>query len=247
MCETKEESIAMARQMIKNSSKIVCLLGVGMEMECGLPNMKNNATAYRIEETYGYSPEEIFSATFFNTRPAKFFECYKKESLADDYIPSEAFDALVKLEKSGKIKGCITESIYGLAKKAGVSRVTELHGSIENNWCPKCKASFTADYMRSTEDIPTCKVCKKVIRPGITLTGEMMRNDIMTEAANMIMSADMVMVLGTNMNDELVQWGMRYYMGEEILLISKFEHFSDKWSKLVIHDEVKEILPQLIQ
>ena len=38
--------------------------------------------AYDIESRYGYSPEELFSAAFYNTRPSQFYEFYKNEVLS---------------------------------------------------------------------------------------------------------------------------------------------------------------------
>ena len=62
------EKIDKLTKMISNSNNIVCMLGIGMGMECGLPNRWSNEEAYRVEREYKYSPEEIYSAVFFNTR-----------------------------------------------------------------------------------------------------------------------------------------------------------------------------------
>ena len=83
------------------------------------------------------------------------------------------------------------------------------------------------------------------IRPGIVLRGEQVRNDYITNAANMISNADMMMVLGTNMNDGLVVWAMNYFRGNCVLEISKNSHFSDNRANLAINAPVVEVLPQI--
>ncbi|NBH81897.1 NAD-dependent deacetylase [bacterium C-53] len=245
MYNTLEHQIHMARQMVTDHSRIVCLLGVGMRIESGIPNPEGNDIVYYMEEEYGYAPEEIFAASYFYTRPGSFYKAYKDVYLGRDYEPSAAYYRLADLEKQGKLSGCVTQAEYSLAKKAGVWNVVELHGSIYENWCPKCKRRYTKEYLRDQKGTPLCEECKMTIRPGIVLRGEQVRNDYITNAANMISNADMMMVLGTNMNDGLVVWAMNYFRGNCVLEISKNSHFSDNRASLAINAPVVEVLPQI--
>ena len=240
------DKIAKLKSMIEKTDNIVCMLGVGMGMECGLPNRWSNEEAYRVEREYKYSPEEIYSAVFFNTRTELFYEYYKKECLHLDAQPSKAYDALIKLEQMGKLKACITHNIQSMAVQAGVKNVIELHGSIHDNRCPKCGKHYTAEYMKQAVGVPLCDVCKSPIRPMVKLQGEMMRNDRMTEAANVSAQADMIMVLGINLNHPMVKTFTNYYTGDQLVLITKNEHFTDKRADLCIHSEVRNILPLVV-
>ncbi|HKM21705.1 MAG TPA: Sir2 family NAD-dependent protein deacetylase [Lachnospiraceae bacterium] len=240
------EKIDKLTKMISNSNNIVCMLGIGMGMECGLPNRWSNEEAYRVEREYKYSPEEIYSAVFFNTRTELFYEYYKKECLRLDYTPSVAYDALLRLEATGKLRACITHNIQSMAVKAGLSNVIELHGSIHDNKCPKCGKRYSAEYMRDAVGVPLCEDCKAPIRPLVKLQGEQIRNDRMTEAANVSAEADMIMVLGINLNHPMVKTFTNYYTGSRLVLVTKNEHFTDKNADLCIHDEVKKILPLVI-
>ena len=49
-----------------------------MMEEGGYIGVKNPDKAYDIEKKYGYSPEEIFTCAFYNTRPKLFFDFYKQ-------------------------------------------------------------------------------------------------------------------------------------------------------------------------
>jgi len=240
------EKLDKLRKMIQSSNNIVCMLGVGMSMECGLPNRWSNEEAYRVEREYKFSPEEIYSAVFYNTRPVLFYEYYKKECLRLGYKPSEAYEALKYLEKVGKLKACVTYNIHSIAVMAGLKNVIELHGTIFDNRCPKCDRRYSAEYIRDAIGVPLCEVCKAPIRPMVKLQGEMIRNDRMTEAANVCSQANMIMVLGINLNNSIVSMLTNYYAGNRLVLITKNEHFTDKKADLCIHDEVKSILPQVI-
>lgn len=240
------EKIEKLKSMIQETDNIVCMLGVGMGMECGLPNRWSNEEAYRVEREYKYSPEEIYSAVFFSTRTELFYDYYKKECLHLDVQPSAAYDALLKLEEEGKLRACITHNIQSMAVKAGVKNVIELHGSIHDNRCPKCGKRYSAEYMKNAPGVPLCDVCKAPIRPMVKLSGEMMRNDRMTEAADVSSKADMIMVLGINLNHPMVKTFTNYYTGNKLVLVTKNEHFTDKRADLCIHSEVQSILPLVV-
>lgn len=243
----KEEQINRLRRMIAATDHIVCLLGVGMGIECGLKNRWCNEEAYRVEEEYGYSPEEIYSASFYSTKTEQFYNYYKKECLGMEHVkPSEAYHSLLKLEQEGKITACITHNIQSMAVEAGLENVIELHGSIHDNECPNCHKKYSAAYMKAAPGVPLCEVCKQPVRPHVKLRGEMIRNDKMTQAANACQAAHMILVLGTNLNHPMVKSFIRYYTGDKVVLVTKHEHYTDKQADLCIYGEVKEILPQVI-
>ncbi len=243
---TKEEQIGRLRRIIETNDHIVCLLGVGMGMECGLKNRWCNEEAYRVEEEYGYSPEEIYSAAFYSTKTEEFFKYYKQECLNLDVQPSQAHHALLALEHVGKLSACITHNINCMAVKVGLKNVIELHGSVHDNECPKCHKKYAAVFIKEAMGVPLCEDCKHPIRPHVKLRGEMIRNDIMTMAANACQSAHVVLVLGTNLNHPMVKSFLHYYKGNEVVLITKHEHYTDKQADLCIYGEVREILPRVI-
>lgn len=246
MSDTKEH-IEQLKNEIAQASNIVCLAGIGLCIESGYPNRFSNDEAYRVEEIYGYSPEEIYSVTFYNTKNKLFFDYYRNEFLSRlDYKPSNAHYALKQLEDQGKLSSVITYTSDGLLKKAGIKSVVELLGSIHDNECPKCHRKYSAEFIRDYNGVPLCEECKRAIRPMVTLFGETMRNDYMTEAANACQNADMIIVAGINMNYPLVKSYLQYYKGDKVALITKNEHHTDEQAQLCIYGEVREILPKVV-
>lgn len=241
-----EEKIEYAKRLIQQSDNVVCLSGIGVVMECGALNFNNDEVAYRIEDTYHRCPEEIMSSVFYNVRMEQFYEFYKKEILNRKLTPTATYDAMKRLQESNKLKACITYNIYGFADQMGIKNVYELDGNIHNNGCSKCGKTFSMEYVRDSEGVPLCDACKAAIRPGVRLHGERMRNDILTKAVNACAEADVLLVLGTNLFDDMVQFAVNHYQGEKLILITKHEHFTDKAADLVIHEYVKEILPAIV-
>ncbi len=238
--------IEYVKRIIAHSDNIVCLSGVGVVMECGALNFNRDDEAYRIEEEYGRGPEEILSSVFYNVRMKQFYDFYKKEILSMQLTPTVTYDALRLLQDAGKLKACITYNIYGTAEQMGLKNVYELDGNIHNNWCSKCGKKFSMTYLRDSTGVPICDVCKGAIRPGIRLQGERMRNNVLTLAANACADADVLLVLGTNLYDDMVQFAVNHYQGDKLILVTPHDHFTDKAADVVIHEYVKDILPKIV-
>lgn len=67
----------------------------------------------------------------------------------------------------------------------------------------------------------------------------------MTEAVNACEDADLILVLGTNMYDNMVKFCTGTYKGERLVLITKEDHYTDKYADIIIHDQVADVLPQI--
>ncbi len=241
-----EERINYATELIEKSDNIVIMAGIGVMMECGALNYDRDTEAYRIEEMYHQCPEEIMSASFYNVRMERFYEFYKKEILSTQLTPTATFPALEKMQKSGKLKALLTYNIYGMNKEYAIENVYELDGNIHDNHCSKCQKKFTMEYLRDSKGMPVCDACGAPIRPGIRLHGERMRNDILTNAVNAVSKADVLLVLGTNLFDDMVQFAVNHYQNNKLILVTKHEHFTDKAADLVIHEHVCDVMPRLV-
>ena len=241
-------TIAKVKQMVRDANNIVVLLGIGTVIESGGENIWSSRGCYRLEEKYHQSPDEMMSVEYYSARRDKFFEFYKNEIIANILEPASLYDELVILQKQGKVSKFITQNYYNLECKAGLEDVIELHGNIKHNICPHCGKKFDVEYMQKAKGVPTCDECKCAIRPGVLLFGEKILNGPMTEAVNACEKADLILVLGTNMYDNMVRFCTGDYKGERppLVLITKEEHYTDRYADLVIHDKVCDVLPQII-
>ncbi len=242
-----EQTIERVRNMVSESEKIVILLGVGTLIESGGENIWSSRECYRMEDIYHKTPDEMMSVEFYSTRRNKFFDFYKNEIIGHEYEPSSLYYDIKRLQDTGKVRKVITQNIDTLHTKAGLDNVVELHGNINNNWCPHCGKKFGVDYIKSSKSVPLCDECGTAIRPGIRLFGESIGNHLMTEAVNACEDADLILCLGTNMYDNMVRFCTEAYKGNRLVLITKEEHYMDKYANVVIHDNVSKVLPQIIQ
>ena len=78
---TDAKIISYIKRKIKDSHNIVAVLGIEMLVEGGGCDLDSNVENYRVEEEYGFCPEDMLSTSFFNAKVEKFYRFYKKEIL----------------------------------------------------------------------------------------------------------------------------------------------------------------------
>ena len=239
------EKIAQLRKILDDSTYTVALCGSGMMEEGGFIGIKKQDKAYDIENRYGYGVEEMYTSAFYNTRPEQFFEFYKKEMLHNAPRDTASGPALAAMERAGKLQCIIDSNIYDKARRGGCRYVINLHGSIYQNQCPRCKKKYPIGYMAGAKRVPICRDCNVPIRPMISLIGEMVDSQNMTKTTEEITKADTLLLLGTTLASEVFCQYIQYFAGRNMVIIHKQEHYLDKDANLVILDHPMNVLPQL--
>ncbi len=234
------------KRLIHESNYLVVFCGSGMQRECGHQSLRDPERAYDIEAKYGYSPEEMFSSAFYNTRMEPFYQFYKKEILSQDMEPGASYQAIAKLEEQGIAKVIVTKEIYGMCTKAGCKNVLELHGSIEHNHCPHCGKTYTKQDLLNAKKVPLCENCLVPIRPGIRFYGEMIDNAVMTRVANEISRADVLLVIGARLDPDFYDQTLSYYRGHKLVLLTNRHFHSDASADFLVHGTLNELVPQLL-
>lgn len=240
-------SIEMVRDLIEKSNDIVVLAGTQMILESGLKGVRQEESAYDIEQKYGYSPEEIVTEEFLNRRSAMFYQYYREEILDMEHLhPTKAHEAIARMEEKKKLRAVITRSVYGLNRMAGVQNVIELHGSVHRNYCPKCGKQYGPDYIAQTKGIPRCEKCCVMLTPGIALYRSAIDNGLISKTADAVSKADLLMIVGSSTHSTLTQYLLQYYNGCSLVTINHQPGPGDELAHYVLYGSCQEILSQLV-
>lgn len=245
MEEKYAEKLGYLKQAIMNSNYMVGLTGVGVSESCGCMNFRSEKDAVNAEITYGYSPEEMFNPTFFNTRTEQFYQFYKNHMLRSLGEIGEGLFKLRKMEESGKLKCVITRDIFSIPGRVGCKNVYEIHGSVYDNFCPHCGRKYSIEYIRNSKGVPKCESCGTVVRPGVYMVGEMVDNRVISRAAEEVQKADTLLIMGCNLKAPLSETFLKYFEGNYLILINEEPHFSDEMADLTIHGKAVDILKDL--
>lgn len=240
-----DKKLERLKHMIEESNYTVAMSGSGMLDESGSASLKDQSRAYDIEEKYGSSPEDIFSSAYYNTRAEQFFHFYREELLKKIPDPTKSGEVMAKLEEMGKLNCIITANLFEQCQRAGCKNVINLHGSIYRNKCPRCGKTFDKDYILQSKTVPRCDVCGAVVRPQLSLYGEMLDSQIVARTVEEVERAEVLLLLGTTLESELYSNYIRYFNGKSLVIIHKEPHHSDEKADLVILGDPKDVLPQL--
>lgn len=237
------DKILQLKEIIKDSNNIVFFGGAGVSTESGIPDFRSVDGLY--SQKFDYPPEEILSHEFFFTKTKEFFDFYRAKMIAVNVKPNDAHIALATLEKTGKLKGIITQNIDGLHQTAGSKAVYELHGTTLKNVCLKCGKKFSVDKIINSVGVPRCD-CGGIIKPEVVLYGEALPEDAVTSSLYLIENCDTLIVAGTSLTVYPAAGLINYFHGKNLVLINKDETPYDYKADLVIRDKVGEVLKKAV-
>ena len=237
-----EEKIQEFKELVDKSNNIVFFGGAGVSTESGIPDFRSKDGLYN--QKYKYPPEEILSHEFFIENTEEFYKFYKDKMNSLKYEPNITHKKLAYLEQEGKLKAVITQNIDGLHQKAGSKNVLELHGSVLRNHCIKCNKFYDAEYVFNSEGIPKC-TCGGIIKPDVVLYGESLDEEVLEKSVYAIAKADLMIVGGTSLMVSPANGLIRYFRGNNLVLINKDKTPYDNLANLVINDSLGKVMSNI--
>jgi len=243
MIQTDE--IKQIKNIINCSSNICVFTGAGISCPSGIPDFRSANGLYSTQNNQQYAPEEIISHTFFETHCDAFYEFYKSKMIYSDALPNEAHAYFAALEKQGRHICVVTQNIDGLHQMAGSTNVIELHGSVRRNHCTRCGKSFDLDAIVHASGIPRCDLDQGIIKPDVVLYEEALDDEVIHRAVRAISSADTMFVIGTSLVVYPANTFIRYFHGNNLILINKSETQADSQADIVIHEDIIHVILQL--
>lgn len=242
---SKEQKIEQFREILSASQSVVFLGGAGVSTESGIPDFRSKDGLYhKTEKKFSkYRPEYLLSNTCLNREPEVFFDYYRRNLDARKIQPNRAHYALAKMEAEGRLEGIITQNIDGLHQKAGSKNVQEIHGTTWINYCVSCRREYDVDFIFDSSDpIPRCPSCGKMVRPDVTLYGELLPQPAYENAISLIRFADCLIVGGTSLEVGSAAQLAHMFHGKHLVIINKSKTRLEGKADIVFHDSIGEIL-----
>jgi len=191
-------SAACLAELLSQRQPCVVLTGAGISTESGIPDFRS-ATGIWAE----VDPFEVASIEAFRRDPERVWSFYRARIhslLAAE--PNDGHRAIAELERRGLVRAVVTQNIDTLHGRAGSREVVEVHGSIRTAECPRCLWSQgTDDVLAQLEELPAplCLHCGEVLKPGVTLFGELLPAGAMERATALARGAALVLVVGSSL------------------------------------------------
>ena len=180
--------------VLARAEHVVAFTGAGISAESGVPTFRGADGIWK-----KMRPEELASMNGFLANPALVWEWYQhRRTIVHTVRPNAGHQAIVEMEQIFPRVTVVTQNIDNLHRRAGSSRVVELHGNIERNYCLQCGAQYGEEMVPLPDNIPTCVQCGGLIRPDVVWFGEMLPEEAWGEASRACESADLLISVGTS-------------------------------------------------
>ncbi|MDY2981453.1 NAD-dependent protein deacylase [Fusobacterium sp.] len=232
------ENAKKLAEIIKNSSYVVAFTGAGASTDSGIKDFRGKNGLYKEKNYMGYEPEEILSIDFFLSHTDIFNKYIEEKMMINDIKPNPGHKALAELEKMGKVKAVITQNIDNLHQEGGSKKVLELHGTLKDWYCLKCGKRANRRF--------DCE-CGGVVRPRVTLYGEMLDEKVTDAAISEIKKADTLIIIGTSLTVYPAAYYINYFRGKNLVIINETPTSQDHIATLVIRDNFSKVFSETLE
>jgi NAD-dependent deacetylase len=184
--------------LLRERQPCVVLTGAGISTESGIPDFRSPTGIWAEVD-----PFEVASIQAFRRDPERVWSFYRKRiGMLLDAEPNAGHHALAELEHRGLVEAVVTQNIDTLHGRAGSEQVVEVHGSIRAAECLRCLwRQDTERVLAQLEDhpAPLCEHCGEVLKPGVTLFGELLPAGAIERATELARSAALMLVVGSSL------------------------------------------------
>jgi NAD-dependent deacetylase len=204
MISRKEEfgpERARLSQYLRNSANILVFTGAGISTGSGIPDFRGPNGVWKRRQPVYYN-------YFMRSEAARVEHWdYKLEGWAGfrDAQPNATHEAIVQLEKAGKLLAVVTQNIDGLHARAGTSpgKLVELHGTNSYIECQTCGRRSDPERhfetFSKTRRAPICE-CGGFLKPATISFGQNLRVADIKQAEGFASKADLILALGSTLS-----------------------------------------------
>ncbi len=228
--------------LYRKASRIVVLTGAGVSTLSGIPDFRSSDGLYSRESGHK-SVEEILDIDFFTAHPDIFYDWAREYWFQmGSYQPNPIHRTLALMEEQGKLsEGIYTQNIDGLHQRAGSKKVYELHGSLREGYCMKCRRHYTYSFMEEmvrNHAVPVCQSCGSLVKPDIVFYGEPLNTTVLMRAENAFSYADLAIVLGSSLvvNPAASLPYISARAGKDIVIVNRDRTYIDEYAALRFSD-----------
>jgi NAD-dependent deacetylase len=187
--------------LLRGARKILVFTGAGISTASGIPDFRGPQGVWKRRDPVYYQD--------FMTSEASRVEYWDQKLEGEEAFrlakPTPVHEAIVRLERAGRVVAVVTQNIDGLHARAGTApaRLVELHGTNAEVECQSChERSAPGPHFarfRETREAPRCR-CGGFLKPATISFGQALRESDLTGAAAAASICDLVVALGSTLS-----------------------------------------------
>jgi len=218
----------------------VVLTGAGMSTASGLPDFRGDQGLWKNQD-----PRRLASIAAMENSPEEFYEFYRTRIRALMGVrPNRGHEILAWWEQEGYLLGIVTQNVDHLHQDAGSMKVWELHGTLREVRCERCRRHHDSGLLLEQTD---CPECGGSLRPNVVLFGEYLPEEALEKAEELATSCGCFLVLGSSLEVSPANWypSLAKQSGAELFIVNKTPTPIDSRADGVIHADIIETLEEI--
>jgi len=187
--------------LLRDSERILVFTGAGISTGSGIRDFRGPQGVWKTRQP-------VYFDDFLASEDAR-VEYWDQKLEAwptfRDARPNAAHEAIVALERAGRIERVVTQNVDGLHALAGTSpeRLVEIHGTGGRVECLSCHDRTDPgphmEAFAATRRPPTCS-CGGLLKPATISFGQGLRPDDLRRAGQAAARCDLVLALGSTLS-----------------------------------------------
>lgn len=192
------DPLQAAADLLRDARSVCVITGAGVSAESKIPTFRDAMEGLWAK----FDPQTLATPEAFAADPAMVSEWYDfRRGKCAQAEPNPGHLALVEIERrladAGRSFTLLTQNVDGLHRRAGSTRVVELHGRIDIWRCTKTGLEYP-DLPLPLPEYPMPSEAGGLLRPGVVWFGEALPEDALEQAHAAAESCDLFMSVGTS-------------------------------------------------
>lgn len=243
------KAAAQFREWQAESAAVVAFTGAGISTESGIPDFRSPGGVWAKNRT-------IYFREFQMSAEARFEYWRQKAEAHRDFVvakPNITHLTLADWERSGRLRGVITQNIDGLHQEAGSQQVLELHGTARFIGCLSCSWREPADawvemFVRE-QRVPNCPQCGGLLKHATVSFGQSLPEDVLEAAVEWATDCKLFLALGSSLVVEPAASLPRLarQQGAKLVIVNRDPTPLDNLARMVVNAPLGEFFAVLAQ
>jgi NAD-dependent deacetylase len=199
-----DEAIKTAARLLDQAKKVVVFTGAGMSTESGIPDFRSPGgiwSQYNLDDLsyQRFRSHEKYRKLYWDFDRARY-------PAMKDAVPNSGHEAIVEIERTGRLLALITQNIDGLHQRAGNSteKIYELHGTVHEVTCMDCDVRWPREEITDLMDqqnieVPYCPHCGGPLKCATITFGQSLPADVLENAFHFSRNCDLFLTIGSSL------------------------------------------------
>jgi NAD-dependent deacetylase len=239
--------------LVSSARRITVLTGAGISTDSGIPDFRGPQGVW----TKDPSAERTSSLSDYLADPAVRRRSWQTRLASPAWAarPNPGHQAIVELERQGRLRAVVTQNIDELHQRAGNDPrlVIELHGTMWRAVCWSCgddgPMAATLERVRAGDDDPHCVRCGGILKSATISFGQSLDPETLARAEEAALDCDLLLVVGSTLvvHPAAGLVPLAYRNGAAVIIVNDQPTGYDQLAGAVIRQPISEALPRLVR